>query len=393
MEIYILDSLFRRVTVVDKFESLIWTERFKDIGDFELHLQSSLENRNLFPVGTRFAINESYRVMTVQTVEDATSDDGKRTLTIKGSSLEYILDDRAARDNTDNLTTTPKWILTGLPVDIAKLIFHNTCVLGHVNSSDIIPFINEGPGVFPEDTIAEPTDTVTIEIEPMSVYSAIKQLADLYGFGFRLIRNQDLSQLYFDVYMGSDRTTSQTTLPAVIFSPDLENLKNTRELTSIAAYKNVAYVLAPNGTAVVYPDDVEPSTATGFDRHVLWVSADDITDAAGPTLTTKLTQRGKDELAKNRRTTAFDGEISQINQQYRYGVDVNLGDLVEVRNTTGATNNMQVTEWIFVQDEQGQRSYPTLSLNTFITPGSWLAWDFNEVWQDLDLDPLVWEDA
>lgn len=392
MEVYILDSFFRRVTVVDKFESLIWTERFADIGDFELRLHSTLENRNLFPTGTRIAINKSYRVMTVETVEDATDDEGRRILILKGRSLEQILDDRAARDNTNDLTTTPKWILTGFPVDIAKLIFHNTCVLGHFSSSDIIPYINEGPGVFPEDTIAEPTDSITVEIEPMSVYSAIKQLADLYGFGFRLIRNQDLSQLYFDVYMGSDRTTGQSTLPAVIFSPDLDNLKNTRELTTIATYKNVAYVIAPHGTLTVYPDDVEPSTATGFNRRVLWVNAEDITDAAGATLTTKLTQRGKEELAKNRRMSAFDGEISQ-NSQYVYGVDLHLGDLIELRNTTGATNNMQVTEWIFVQDQEGERSYPTLSLNTFITPGSWLAWDFNEVWFDLDLDPLEWEDA
>lgn len=392
MEVYILDSFFRRITVVDKFESLIWTERFADIGDFELHLHSTPENRNLFPTGTMLAINESYRVMTVETVEDATDDEGRRILTLKGRSLEKILDDRAARDNTNNTTTTPKWVLTGLPVDIAKLIFHNTCVLGHFSPYDIIPYINEGPGVFPEDTISEPADTVTVEIEPMSVYTATKQLADLYGFGFRLIRNQDFTQLYYDVYMGSDRTTSQDTLPAVIFSPDLDNLKNTRELTTTATYKNVAYVLSPVGTAVVYPDDVDPATATGFNRHVLWVNADDITDPTPGTLAARLEQRGKEELAKNRRLSAFDGEISRFNQ-YTYGIDVHLGDLVELRSGTGLTNNLQVTEWIFVQDKEGQRSYPTLSQNTFITPGSWIAWDSDEEWEDLDPDPLAWSEA
>lgn len=392
MEIYILNSFLQRDKIVDKFESLIWTERFADVGDFELHLHSTLENRNLFPAGTKIAINESYRVMTVETVEDATDDEGRRVLILKGRSLEQILDDRVARDNTDDLTETPKWILTGLPVAIAKLIFHNTCVLGHFSASDIIPYINEGPGVFPEDTTSEPSTSLTVEIEPMSVYSAIKQLADLYGFGFRLIRNQDLSQLYFDVYMGSNRTTGQDDLPAVIFSPDLDNLKNTRELTTIATYKNVAYVMSPVGTAVVYPDDVDPSTATGFDRKVLWVAASDITNPDSGTLAARLEQRGKEELSKNRRLSAFDGEISQ-NNQYVYGVDVHLGDLVELRSGTGATNNMQITEWIFVQDKEGQRSYPTLSLNTFITPGSWVAWDSNEVWEDLDPDPLVWVDA
>lgn len=392
MEVYILDSLFRRDKVVDKFESLIWTERFSDWGDFELHLHSTLENRNLFSVGARIAINESYRVMTVETIEDATDAEGRKMLTLKGRSLEKILDDRAARDSTADLTTTPKWILTGLPIAIAKLIFHNVCVLGHFSTSDIIPFINEGPGVYAEDTIAEPIDSVTVEIALMSVYSAIKQLADLYGFGFRLIRNFDTSQLYFDVYMGSDRTTGQSTLPAVIFSPDLDNLKNTRELTTIATYKNVAYVISPVGTAVVYPDDVDPATATGFDRRVLWVAAEDITDPTPGTLAARLAKRGKEELSKNRRLSAFDGEISQTSR-YTYGVDINLGDLIELRNTDGATNNMQVTEWIFVQDQEGQRAYPTLSLNRFITPGAWLAWDFNQTWFDLDLNPMKWSEA
>lgn len=392
MEIYILDSLFRRDKVVDKFESIIWTERFSSIGDFELHLHSTLENRNLFPYGTRIAINESHRVMTVETVEDATDEEGRKMLTLKGRSLEQILDDRVARDSTENLTVKPKWNITGLPVAIAKKIFHDTCVLGKFNVSDIIPNINEGPGVYPVDTIAAPTDSITVGIEPMSVYSAIKQLADLYGFGFRLIRNYDTSMLYFDVYMGSDRTTGQSTLPSVIFSPDLDNLKNTRELTTIATYKNVAYVISPVGSAIVYSDDVDPTTVTGFNRRVLWVKADDITDPNSATLTDRLNQRGKEELSKCRRLSAFDGEIGQTSS-YTYGIDMNLGDLIEVRNTDGATNNMQVTEWIIVQDKEGQRSYPTLSLNTFITPGAWLAWDYNQTWFDLASDPMTWSTA
>jgi hypothetical protein len=44
---------------------------------------------------------------------------------------------------------------------------------------------------------------------------------------------------------------------------------------------------------------------------------------------------------------------------------------------------MQVSEQIFVCDGEGERSYPTLAINQFIMPGSWLAWDYNQVWIDL----------
>lgn len=392
MEVYILDSLFRRVQVVDKFESLIWTERFKDIGDFELHVHSTLESRSRFFEGVMLAHNESHRVMTVKTVEDKTDDEGRKTLIVKGDSIEDILLDRIAKKNGPVvLDGTEKWSLTGTPGNIARQIFNEICVLGLRDVADIIPFINEGPGPLPDDTISEPTDSITVEIEITSVYDAIKQLCDLYGMGFRLVRNYDASELYFDIYMGNDRTTAQTVLPAVVFSPDLDNLKNTSSLSTISGYKNIALVISPIGSSVVTAQDIDPSI-DGFNRRVLYVEASDITDADTGVNQTKRIQRGKEALSQHRRFSGFDGEISQISQ-YKYGVDVNVGDMVEVRNVDGVTNQMQVTEWIFVQDREGQRSYPTLSLNTFITPGSWLAWNFNQTWLDLNSDPLTWSEA
>lgn len=390
MEVYILDSLYRRVAVVDNHISLIWTERFSDVGDFELQLNSTLANRNLFRPGTRLAMNESRRLMVVETVEDGTDAEGRRTLKITGQSLEEILDDRVARGALDDLTDTPKWVLTGTPGDIMREIFHDICITGVLDAGDIIAGITESNVLFPTDTIVEPSDSITAELDPMTVLQAEKDIGNQYNLGFRIVWDFNTSNLYWDVYAGSDRTATQTTLPAVIFSPDLDNLQNTKELTSVAVYKNVAYVFSPVGYEIVYPLDVDPSVA-GFDRRVLLVRADDITDTIPADATTKMIKRGLDELAKNRLYQAFDGEISQFSQ-YAYFRDYNLGDLVEQRNTDGVTNQMQITEQIFVSDAEGERSYPTLTLNKFITPGSWSGWDFNQTWFDLDADPVTWSE-
>lgn len=389
MEVYILDSLYRRIEVVDNFESFIWSERHAAMGDFELHLQSTLQNRNRFKVGTRLTQNLSYRIMTVETVEDSVDADGKSSLKLTGRSMEQILEDRVARSALSDTTTTPKWTLTGLPAVLARKIFHDICVTGILNAGDIISGITEA-SIFPEDTIAEPSESITIEIDPTTVYQAIKQICDLYDMGFRLVRDLDTSLLYFDIYMGSDRTTQQSTLPAVVFSPNLDNLQNTKELTTIAGSKNVAYVISPVGHEIVYALDVDPTTA-GFDRHVLLVNATDIDDTDGPTASAKMIQKGKEALAQARGFSGFDGEINQ-NTNYKYGIDYNLGDLVELRNVDGVTNQMQVTEQIFVSDSEGDRSYPTLSINKFITPGSWSAWDYNQVWEDLDADDMTWSE-
>jgi hypothetical protein len=378
MDIYVLDSLLRRTDLVDRYLSLIWTERYAAYGDFELQLISTPDNRRLFVTGTLLACNESFYVMSVRTVENTTDAEGKNVLKITGVSLEAMLDDRVAKDVLDDLTDAPVWTITDQPADVARTIFHDVCVLGVLDVGDIIPFVIEDT-FMPEDTIPEPVDPITVELEPQTVYAAIKDICDQWTLGFRLLRNADNSQLYFDIYSGSDRTTGQTALGAVVFSVELDSLQNTSELTSIANYKNVAYVFSPAGFEVVYPQDVIPETA-GFERHVLMVRADDIT-SDNPDVSAALIQRGNQELSKQRSFSAFDGEINP-NSQYKYGVHYNLGDLIEMRNTDGATNLMRVTEQIFVSDSEGERAYPTLAKNIFIDTGSWLSWEANQVWAD-----------
>lgn len=387
MELYILDSALRRTKVIDRFESLIWTERFSSFGDFELVIHSTIESRSMLPAGTLLAINLSWRVMIVETIENKSDADGRAMLSITGRSLESILLDRVAKSTMSDLTTDPYWELLGTPGDIARHVFTSICVEGDLSVGDIIPYIQPGT-FFPPDTIVEPADEITVALEIDTVYATIKSICDAYDLGFRLVRALDLSELYFNVYSGNDRTTSQTVLPPVVFSPELDNLEDVSELTSIAQYKNVAVVFAPNGVVTVYAAGADASTS-GFARRVIYVDASDVTLAAPAALTAELTLRGQQALSENTSLSAFDGEIPQFGS-YRYGVDYDLGDLVEVRNSDGITNNMRVTEQIFVSDSQGERSYPTLAIKLLITPGSWLAWESNNVWDD---ELGTWEDA
>jgi hypothetical protein len=387
VEIYTLDPLLRRQYVTDRFSSLIWTERWQSTGDFQLDVISTPQNRSRFKPDTYLALNKSNYVMRVETIEDDVDANGQKLLVIKGRSMEAVLADRVAFSIEGDTTTTPKWTITDTPAAVARKIYHDICVTGVLNVADIIPYVTEGT-FMPASTIAEPIDPITLEMEPTTVYEAITQVCQSWALGFRMLRNGDLTQLYFDIYAGSDRTTAQTTLPPVVFAPEMDNLQNTKELTTIDSSKNVAYVYSPAGFAEVYASGVDPEVE-GLERRVLVVNATDIT-SDNPNVTAALNQRGYQELAKYRVLQAFDGEISQ-NSQYVYGRDYNLGDLVETRNTDGVTNNMRVTEQIFVEDQNGERSYPTLTLNTFINTGSWLSWTSNAAWFDFDADTTsVW---
>jgi ReqiPepy6 Gp37-like protein len=391
MELYTLDSLLRRTDLLDSHESLIWTDRYKQYGDFELSIASTFRTRGLLRVDVLLATDVSRRVMKIETVEDSYDDDNRRMLKIKGRSLETILYDRVAKESLSSLTTSPTWTIAGLTATaVARKIFHDICVTGILSVYDKIPFIHEG--TFAEaSNITEPVDPITVDIAPTSVYDAITQLADIWNFGFRLLRNGDASELWFDIYMGSDRTTGQSILPAVVFSPQLDNLQNTTELVTTEGAKNVAYVFSPDGFQMVYADDVD-TDIDGLERRVLMVDANDVTADAYPVpadLTAALIQRGNEELSKARTYQAFDGEISQASQ-YKPGRDYNVGDLIEMRNTDGVTNNMRVTEIIYASDSEGERSYPTLSINQYINTGSWLSWLNNKMWSDMTTE--LWAD-
>jgi hypothetical protein len=388
MELYTLNNLLRRENVIDRFESLIWTERFNTAGDFQLVTQSTPDNRRLFAPETWLALNDSFRCMKVETVEDIVDEEGKTLLEITGPSIELpVLENRVAFNVKDDLTTNPKWVITLPPADIARKVFNDICVTGILDSSDILPFITN-VAILPDDTIPEPADPITIEIEPDTVYSVIKQICELYDLGFRLLRNYDLSQLAFDIYAGSDRTTKQTVLPAVIFSQDLENLTSSRKLETVAGLKNIAYVYSNLGFVEVPALNVNPDIL-GFERRVLVVKMDDFDDGTPPaTVTAMMTQKGIEELSKYRSFLGFDGEVNQ-NSQYKYGVDYQLGDLVEMQSDDGTTSIVRVTEQIFVSDAEGERSYPTLSIRKTFEPGSWGSMT-TEVWDDYADEPTTY---
>lgn len=384
MELYILNSMLKRIDIVENYQSYVWTERSSDIGDISLILPSTNQNRSRFPVNTLLSLSDSDRIMAVETYEDSDDSDGNRMLTIKGRSLEKILDERVAAHPTD-----AKWTLTGTPANVAREIYNQICGVGALNTADKITSVIQG-SFYPDDTIPEPDEEIEYTMDPQSVYSATKKLCDPYGMGFRIVKDGDSSLVYYGIYMGSDRTTEQTALPAVVFSQQLDTLQSPTELSTIALYRNVAYVFSAAGREVVYPLDVDP-TVTGFERRAMSVTMTDIAEDEDPGIASALMiQKGKEELYKNRQFSAFDGEINEYNS-YKYGRDYYLNDLVEMQNIDGVRNRMKVTEQIFASDEQGERSYPTLTLQTFITPGSWAARPFDQHWADVP-DTEHWGD-
>lgn len=88
MDIYILNSLFEPVNLIDHYSSFIWTDRFRDEGEFRLEMdRSSFRNSNL-SVGQFLSHSETSKICYIESTEETMGEDGVIQVTITGSSLE-----------------------------------------------------------------------------------------------------------------------------------------------------------------------------------------------------------------------------------------------------------------------------------------------------------------
>jgi hypothetical protein len=277
-----------------------------------------------------------------------------------------------------------KFRITGTKTTLVNQVFNKFCVDGFLSSTDVIPYYASGD-IYGASNIPVDSTSITLDINTDTVYNIIKQLCEVYGLGFRITRNYENKQIQFNVYSGNDRSLSQYTLPSVVFDKNLESLTNETEFTSTKNYKNVAYVFAPNGYRTVYSNNAT-STTSGFNKNVLYVDASDIETFPGIILDTQLDQRGQEMLSQHKTLIAFDGEI---NNSYIYDKDYMLGDLVEVRSSEGYTSIKRVTEQIFSDDIEGEKSYPTLSSELVFASDAWLYYNNQATWSNTPL-ALTW---
>lgn len=385
MDVYVLNSLLQNEEIIDDYESLIWTERFSDTGDFELVIRSTPENRRKLKEGAWLSIPQSFRIMQIQTIDDTDSE--ADTLKVSGPSIEEILKDRIAVDpkrlSPDGESTN--WELSAPPADIIRDIFNQICVIGNFDGRDIIPFISSG-SVFPTGTILEHPDSISVSIPITTLFQVVTDICAVYGLGFCLVKPQNQQTLKFIVYAGNNRTTSQKLLPVVAFSAALDNLADIKSYSTSADYKNCALVTSKVGSLMVYSEDSDAYNTSGFNRKILPVTADDITEDT-ENIQGALKQRGLEALAQHRKTSAFDGKTPQGG--FVGGEDYLVGDVVEMINGDGVSEFMRVVEHIIVCDVEGERSYPTLVRDPYIMPGTWYGWDVDEVWDDAE---GVWDE-
>lgn len=375
MEVFTLNRKFLQLHAIDVFHSIIWTERYYGDSEVELVVPLTSEMIEKLAPGTFLGIGGSDEIMILETMTIE-----ERKIKFTGMSLLPWMNNRFVRTSADPKAESWTFPVAGTPGWVLWAIIWNMChrdspYLAVGSTTMGIPnpekFIIPGLELKDYDKSGDP---ITPAVPYGPVYDAMRDIATTYHIGMQITLESATESSYilgFRSYKGLDRTTGQTVNPPVRFSPEMDSLTDIKELQSIAALKTLVYAFAknnPNNVATLGPGiaSLTGSQYTGFDLRALQMLTSDITsDPANPLDANKLlallNERAKDALYANPFVKAVDGEIVPENQ-FQYGVDYNLGDIIEVQGNSDTVSTSRVTEYIRSQDEAGERSYPTVAM-------------------------------
>ena len=347
MDIFVLNQNFETISIIDNYESLIWTDRYAEYGDFELYLPMQGYLLDSLQKDNYLYIRDSEHLMIIEDFEITTNTEVGSRLLVTGRSLESILDRRIVWGQKT---------YSGTIHAIIKKIIADSITAPSNSSRKINNFVFQ-------DTSDKVVNGSSIELQFMgdNVYDVVSLLCKSVGAGFRITLNAD-NNFVFSLYSGSDRSYDQMNNPYVVFSPSFENIIDSRYTEKNSELKNVTLVAGEGeGTKRT---TVTVGSTKGLARRELF------TDASGLSKNTEsgeltddqykaqLKEQGNENLQDYTVSTAFEGK-AETTRMFRYGEDFFMGDIVQVANEFGMESRARIISIIRSQNEEGLEVYPT----------------------------------
>jgi hypothetical protein len=336
---------------INNIDSVMWTERYSDPGEFEITAQLSTGLKEFLPLGTLISHADTMEVMIVENheIKEKTKEDP--AIVVTGRTLDSFLEHRmVGMTMAASSATVAEYIL---PLDLSwnqavKLIND------HLSLTNVVAATTAtGPG--------------TSELRTINRGDAFKALQDILGIddlGIRTIRRNPFgvpggsnTQTNLIVHRGVDRSDS------VIFSWKGGDLDSADYLFTDKKRKTAALVVGRYIFVIV------SQGPNNYDRREMIVSADDIdghltappTGSALTTVMNKMITRGRQALASQNQIVISRTDISNLTN-YQYRRDFNVGDFVSLDGNYGEIVVMRVTEYVEIEDENGESGHPTLAI-------------------------------
>lgn len=334
MEVRIYNKELHRIGQMENQTSLIWTRKFYEPGNFEIHAPITDENLFLLRPGNLIGKKGSEEAGVIENIEKEESDI-KNEITVKGRFLSSYMERRLIK-NTVNYNGTVenamRQLLTGAaPIPLVEL--------GALNGF---------------------TETVRFQATMKNLLLYETKLSKTGTIGYRFRPDFKKRKIVFETYQGKNRTFKQHENNRVIFSEDYNNLNNAIYKYNDQNFKTKVIVGGQEeGDARTY---YELGGGSGLDLRELFVDAKDINPAGMTEVQYKsaLLQRAQEALNEAIISETLECETeAAIN--FTYKADYDLGDIVTVRKKRWGLNmDQRITELQEIYEFGGLIVVPTL---------------------------------
>ena len=223
IDIYVLNKNLETVGIIDRYRSLIWADRYRELGDCEIYAEASPENIGLLQMGYYLARVDDVMVCRITKIELDTSAEDGDYLIATGTDVKGLLDQRIIWDTS---------ICTGA----VETFIRDLVTAAAINPADTARKLKKANGnaLMALAAAAGFTEQVDEQVSYKNLGDKIREYCKAYGWGYRVFLESGL--LKFGLYAGTDRSSS------VFFSDEYENLASTQYVNSRQQIQNVALV-------------------------------------------------------------------------------------------------------------------------------------------------------
>lgn len=347
MYLYIYDSSFVNIALIDHYQSLIWTDRYSEPGDFELTINYDPSLLSIIKRNYYCRIDYSDRCMVIEKIELTYEEDEPPTMIVTGRSVECILERRV-------VTEKVSFSSANLQNSVHALL--NTNIISPTDMDRQIPNF-----IFSESEDPAITDlTITESYNGEDLLSIISGICNNAGIGFKIAVVDD-AYFVFVLYSGVNRSYSQSVNNYVVFSPLYDNLKSSSYYVSNEDYRNVMYVsINEDGFyCVSLSNEGYPSGLSRYECHE--DVSNMVKNKSAKISESAVISKARKKMKKDHPVkVCFEGDVIP-NVLYEYITDYYTGDIVQFQDAYGNQQALRIGEMVISCDENGLEMVPGFS--------------------------------
>lgn len=346
---------------MDTYTSLQWIRRWHKPGEFELHINPTMQNADkLLEDMIIFKESQPEEAAIIKYRGIDLNEAGAEVLVVKGAMLSGLVGQR--------ITYPPAgkaYDYINAPIETTMKHYVDANCINPTDPARVIPNLVNAFDLARGEKVQYQTRYKQLdeELEKLSLSS---------GLGWHVWLDIEHQRYVFDVLVGRDLTANQSVRPPAIFSTDFDNIESQSYVSSAIGYKNMA-VVGGQGEGIERKI-VMVGNQVGLQRYETFVDARDVgsQEEGAEQLTPEeieqmLRTRGQEKLAELDRIESLESKLL-TNSNLLYRQDYDLGDIVTIVNRKwGVMLDARITEIVEIYEPGGFRldatfgnSLPTL---------------------------------